>query len=201
MTLRTLRSKSLLFLTLAFAVPLATAPSAYAARGCGGNLDLTFTEPPSEYAITSDGAGTYADAAGMDSSGKMSSLFCGNRAIHMELTRPTNPNYPTISATVFGNLGIWSFPASGSVPAERLQFNFLYDGYRYFLQIGSAFTGGGTTTGTLSKIDATTWTAEAAASDIARLLRCPAKGKCDLNTAPVVGLYFVPFRITLTSGP
>jgi len=201
MTLRTLRSKSLLFSTLAFAISFALTPSANAARGCGGNLDLTFTEePPWEYAITSDGAGTYVDAAGMDSSGKMSSLFCGDRAIHMELTRPTL-NYPTISATVFGNLGIWSFPASGSVPAERIQFNFLYDGYRYFLQIGSAFTGGGTTTGTLSKTGPASWTAEASSTDKARLLRCPAKGKCDLNTAPVVGLYFVPFRITLTSVP
>jgi hypothetical protein len=190
-------------LTVALGIVVTLAPPAYAARGCGGvTLDLTFDEPASQYAITSDGAGTYFGAAGMDCSGKMSSLF-GNRAIHMELTGPTNPAYPRIAATVFGNLGIWGFPFDtiGAVSAERIQFNFLYGGNRYFLQMGAAFSGSGTSTGTLRKVDGITWTAEAAASDIARLVRCPAKGKCDLNTAPVVGFYFVPFKITLTTVP
>src|SRR4051812_8435914 len=113
MTLRRFRPQGLLMLTVALAFPLAFATSAYGAHGCGTSLDLTFREPPAENAVTSDGGGPYLGAAGLDCSGKMSSLFAG-RAIHMELTRPTNPNanppYPIIAATVFGNLGIWGFP-------------------------------------------------------------------------------------------
>jgi hypothetical protein len=209
-----MKTKFALLLIIALAFSLALATSAHARDFCGTSLDLAFDDTTGK-AITSDGGGPYLAAAALDCSGKMTTLFA-DRAIHMELT-PTDSSagYPTIVGTVFGNLGIWGFPYGDDdvtpVPAQRIQFNFLYGGEncrksslpncdRYWLQLGTVYSG--TSTGTLTKVNSTTWTVEASATEIARLVRCPAKGKCDLiNNPEVLGYYFVPFKITLTAAP
>lgn len=119
------------------------------------------------------------------------------------------------AAVATGNLGVEGDPlnllemvAEDSISADKIQFNFVdaATNTRYFLQFGTRYQAEGCATcsgGTITMVSDTPgarqWTISSAdmlsGANTARLLSCPARGKC---TPREVGTLEAPFELAIT---